>query len=348
MIYLLIGDEDFLAQEALKQHVDSLGPPDLVSLSTVKLEGARLSFAELQQACDTVPFLSPVRLVIVTGLLTRFERGRRGAGDSGEADNAPAPGRGKRGAIEDGWDRLAEYATHFPESTHLVLVDSAVGRANPIRSAVSATATVREFGKLRGPALEEWVGQRVAQLQCSITPAASRRLLDLAGNNLWMLSSELEKLSLYASGETIRPEQVDELVSLARESNIFALVDAVAAKRLQQAHQALRRLLMDGAAAPYVLFMLARQFRLLLLAKTLGEQKIGGQALMNRLGIRSEYPFRKTVEQARGYTAPVLEATLRRLLEADVAMKTGRQGPDLALELLVTDLCRGAVPVYQS
>ncbi len=339
MIHLLYGENDFLIQQELAELTASLGPADMVSLNTTRLDGSKLSYAELQQACDTIPFLAPARLVVVEGLLHRFEpkEGERG------------PGK-KRGGLEGGWDQLAEHVPVMPESTHLVLVDGTVHRGNPLRAALAPLGQERHFGPLKGAALEDWAQQRVATAGARFAPGAIRELLDMTGDNLRLLVAEIEKLALYAPDRAITKDDVHEMVALARETTIFALVDAVADRRLSPALRALHRMLNDGAPPPYLLFMLARQFRLILLARTLGPQGVSGAALKERLGIRSDYPFRKTVEQARAYQVPALIQVMQRLLDADLAMKTGREEPELALELVVADLCRGpgSWAAYQS
>jgi len=54
----------------------------------------------------------------------------------------------------------------------------------------------------------------------------------------------------------------------------------------------------------------------------------------------SEYALRRTLEQAGRYSLPRLKQIYRQLLEADLAMKTGRYDSELALDLLVADLCQ--------
>ena len=54
----------------------------------------------------------------------------------------------------------------------------------------------------------------------------------------------------------------------------------------------------------------------------------------------SGFPLRKAQEQARAFTVERLDWMHRRALEADLAIKTGRQPPELAIELLVADLVR--------
>ncbi|MEK7216058.1 MAG: DNA polymerase III subunit delta, partial [Chloroflexota bacterium] len=328
---LFHGENDFLIQEAAAEVAAALGPADMVGLNTTRLDGAKLSYPELQQACDTVPFLAPARLVVVEGLLHRFE--------SLEDDGSKGKGRNK---LDGGWEQFVDHASQMPESTHLFLVDGKITAGNPLRKALGSVAQERQFGPLRGAQLESWTEQRAAKMSARFAPGAIRDLLDLTGDNLRLLVSEIEKLSLYAADRPISRADVHEMVSMARETAIFALVDAVAEKQLSPALRALHRMLNDGSPPPYLLFMLARQFRLLLLARTLEPQGVSGAALQQRLGIRSEYPFKKTVAQAKAYRVPTLISVMERLLEADLAMKTGREEPELALELLVSDLCQGA------
>lgn len=334
MLYLLFGEEDRLVQEELERLQAGLGPADLISLNRMQLEAAQLNFAELQAYCSTVAFLAPARLIIVNGLLTRFERGEREGGVS----RARGRGNAARAAFEE-WQRLDELVPTMPETTHLVLLDGKIDPRNPLLQLLRPHAQVRQFPKLRGSAKEQWVRQRAKSLEATFAPGALQLLLQVAGDNLWSLSNELEKLALYAQGGHIKKEDVTALVPEAREATVFQLVDMVAEGEVRQAQRSLFFLSQDGAAPPYLLFMLARQFRLLLLAKALQAQGVKGAPLQAQLGIPSGYVFQKVMTQERRYDVGTLKRIMQRLLEADVALKTGTQKGEIVLELLVVDLC---------
>ena len=66
---------------------------------------------------------------------------------------------------------------------------------------------------------------------------------------------------------------------------------------------------------------------------------VGGTELnvaigVSRLGLKSEFPLRKTLEQAQRYPLERLKSVYKRLLEADLSIKTGRYDGRLALNLL--------------
>jgi len=84
VIHIFHGPDTFSQREALEAAKGALGDPGLLEASTTRLEGKALSPQELALACHTAPFLTPSRLVVVTGLLERFEpRGGERAPDPG-------------------------------------------------------------------------------------------------------------------------------------------------------------------------------------------------------------------------------------------------------------------------
>lgn len=166
-------------------------------------------------------------------------------------------------------------------------------------------------------------------------------LTNLVGDNLWILCNEIDKLYLYCRGRRIEERDVQLLVSYAQEANIFALVDAIIQRRAAAAERLLHQLIDRGATPPYLLFMITRQFRLLVQAKELSKQRLPTVELIGRLGVPSEYVLRRVMEQAREYSLDQLKEIYGKLLDTDMSIKTGLLKGGLALDLLVADLCRG-------
>ena len=376
--FIFHGEDNFSLREAVAELKAGLGDPSLIGLNTSILEGRGFTFAELQAHCETVPFLAPARLVIVEGLLSRFNPRTRPAvsgGDSAEGrppvesavSGGDSPGRGREGEAEDepepppdpaqekpagidgGWFGLPALLERMPPTTTLVFIeDGALNSRNPMLRSIGKLAEHREFRPLRGAPLLRWIEQRVGRAGGGMTPGAVRLLADLVGDNLWSLASEIDKLTTYALGRTVTEQDVTTLTIGAREASIFTLVDAIIGRNLRQASRTLQQLLDEGSAPPYVLFMIARQVRALLLAKDLLEanrrlptaERVVDEEIGRRIGVTHPYALRKTLDQARGAAAAQLAAAHHRLLEADLSLKTGRMDGDLAAELLVVDLCR--------
>jgi DNA polymerase-3 subunit delta len=331
MLYVYHGEDEFSLQEelaALKAQLDSDG---MLASNTSQLDGGRLQPADLLAPCSTIPFLGSHRLVIVEGLLGRFEspRGkeRRREGKSSRESVAP-------------WKTLPAALPDLPDTTTLVFVDGKVSPGNPLLRLLAPLGEVREFPLLRQRAVPEWIGRRARSMGLSVSPAAVALLADLIGNDLRALSQELEKLGTYAQGRPITEDDVRLLVSASREASVLAMVDAVVEGRSSVAIRLLEQLQNEGAAPTYLLNMITRQYRHLIMAKELLLARLSAEEIGRRLGIASDFALRKVLEQTARYSLPPLEAAYRRLLEADAAIKRGIYGDELALELLLEELSR--------
>ncbi len=311
------------------EHVASMkeqvGVPDLRDVNITEIDGRSAALDELIAICSTVPFLAEKRLVIVRGLLSRFESGRGG--------RQPAQPRPKLGE----WDGLADRLRDLPPTTDLVFMDGAVASSNPLFRALGKVSKSQRFALPNQRQVSRWISDRAQESGIPIEPRAIAAIAESVGNDLRVIVSELEKLSLYRSGETIRQEDVAELVSYARDANIFAAVDAILEGRSGTAIRMVHGLLQGGASPIYLLIMLARQVRLLILAKELKAEGVPGADLGSRLGL-SGYPLRKTLNQESAFTSSRLIETHRRLLEADLRMKSTGADTGLIIDILVAQL----------
>jgi len=91
------------------------------------------------------------------------------------------------------------------------------------------------------------------------------------------------------------------VVSYAQEVSVFAMVDAVIEFKAGLAEELLEQLLENGAAPTHLLFMISRQFRMIARVKELKKQGEADREIQTKLGIASDFAFRKTVEQSNRY-----------------------------------------------
>ena len=110
-----------------------MSPPDLRDVNLTTFDGREVTFAEFCATCSTVPFLAEKRLVVVRGLLSRFER--RPGTEPGARD--------RQGASE--WEALGDYLPTVPETTDVMFTDGRIGARNSLLSAIKPHAEVRTF-----------------------------------------------------------------------------------------------------------------------------------------------------------------------------------------------------------
>jgi DNA polymerase-3 subunit delta len=167
-------------------------------------------------------------------------------------------------------------------------------------------------------------------------------LVRLIGSNLWVMTSELNKLATYAYGRQIEEKDVKALVSYTQQSSVFNLVDAIMEFKANEAESILQQFMDKGATASYLLAMFYRQMRLIVRARDLKRQGIKEMDMRQRLGVASEYAVKKTLEQAARYSMPRIKQVYQQLLDTDIAIKTGKYTEELALNILVAELCQRA------
>ena len=335
MLYILSGQDDFSVYQALERIKSDIGDRESLEINTNTLDGQQVTIEQLTTTCETVPFLTEKRLVIIRGLLARFEQ--KGRGNRQKRNN--------QNSKDDDYKPFSTRILYMPDSTVLVLIEDTISAGNPLYKELTPAATVRSFPLLKDTALRDWVQKRVVEEGGDISPRAANLLTRLVGSNLWVMSSEINKLILYVSGRSIEEEDVRALVGYTQQFSVFNMVDAILEFKSELAGQLLQQLLQKGAAPVYLLTMLTRQVRMIVVAKELSRQRMSKTEIQYKLGTTFEYVVRKTLEQAARYSIPRLKEVYHRILEADISIKTGKYDAELALNILVAELSqRDEVP----
>jgi DNA polymerase-3 subunit delta len=315
-IYVLTGDEPFLKRlvlEALKRL--ALGPEgDDLGFSTHP--GDRATYAAVFDELQTLPFLSPRRLVLVEDadpFVTR-ERARL------EKYFAEPTARGV----------LALTVKVFPATTRLAKL---LPDAGLITCKAPPTAKLAEW-------CVHWSTARHGK---PLTRDAARLLVELIGPEMGQLDMELAKLAVGVGGKArIDPEDVDALVGRRREESVWRIFEQIGAGQAAEALTLLDRLLTQGEDPMALLGAFSSQLRKLAQTAALHFQ---GAALGEALEQAGVPPFarRGAEQQLRHLGRRRLGSLYDWLLQTDLGMKGGSQMPPRTLlERLVVRLARPA------
>jgi len=339
LFYILSGEDDFSIARELDTIRKSIGGQEMLSANTNALDGKTVTAAEFQSVCESAPFLSEKRLVIVHGLLDRF-----GVKAPSAKTKAPKKAENQSAAYES----FGNCIFKLPPSTILILIENEIKDTNPLLKMISVKAKIKNFPMLKAPELRQWVTNHIIAEGCKISLPALNLLVRLIGSNLWVMTSELNKLATYAYGRQIEEKDVKALVSYTQQSSVFNLLDAIMEFKVSEAESLLQQLMDKGATASYLLSMIYRQMRLIVRARDLKRQGLREQDMRQKLGVSSEYVVKKTLEQAARYSMPRIKQVYQQLLETDIAIKTSKYTEQLALDILIAELCqRAPVSVQQ-
>jgi DNA polymerase-3 subunit delta len=341
MWYLFHGTDEFSMRETLA----ALRAGGDFGYNQDVFQGAEVALPALIATCETFPFLSEQRLVVLEGLPRKSggAGGPGGAGGSGgakkksaAAKKGAAPGTDPKVFIAD----LADYLPRLPETTVLViLVDEALEAAHPLLQAATRAGPghARQFSPPKGADLDRWIDERAQKGGSSITAEASRMLALYAGHDLRLLAGEIEKLALYAGqGGRIDVQAVRLLTPVAQQARIFDLTDALARRERAQALAILHELLDHGEAPLGLTAFIGSQVRTLLLVKDLSERGLRPPQIAETTGL-TPYVVNKTLPLVRRFSLSQLKSAYRAALSVDTALKRSRMPAELALDLLVIE-----------
>jgi len=288
------------------------GEPDAFGLSSH--EGDKADFAAIRGELETLPFLSPRRLVVV--------------------DKADPFVTRHRAALE-------KYVSN-PASTGILVLDVASWPANTkLAKALAGDATI-SCKVLPVRRLPEWCVQRAQSARGKqLVSSAANLLVDLVGADMGQLEQELAKLAVYVgAGKRIDAEDVDKLVGHSRTENVWIIFDAIANGRVGEALAILDRLVEQGEAPLGLLGAFGSQLRPLARAYRLNERGMPLAAALEQAGV-PPFRLRSAEQQLRHLGRRRAERLFDWLLEADLGMKGSSQLPERTqLERLVLQLAR--------
>ncbi len=344
MFYLLHGDDEFTIREQAK----SIRQQGHFEYNQDTFYGGEVDLAALTATCNTMPFLTDQRIVVLEGLPKR----RRGEAATGaETDDAvdqsagtTSGGKAKKGkkggknaGSRAGFEKgLVECVAQMPDSTVLVvMVDEVLDSKNALFKTAEQFGKVIQCTQPKGTALESWITKRARNIGVSIEPEAAAMLANFIGNQLRLLANELDKLATYAGpGKTITIDTVRLLTAHVQEARIFDLTDALAQRNRKQALDILHDLLADGEPPLKLLSTIMWQVRSLLLIKELAQKGMRSGQISSTLGM-APFMVDKGLKQVGKFTPTQLESAYRQLLATDAALKRSRMTPEMALDLLV-------------
>ncbi|HWE81303.1 MAG TPA: DNA polymerase III subunit delta [Gaiellaceae bacterium] len=224
-----------------------------------------------------------------------------------------------------------------PETT-LALVGGELKKDAPIAKAVHGGKGELLLFEAPKNRLQQWVSEQFSGVHnTKVEPEACRALLELVGDDLYELASEIDKLATWADGERITATDVERLVPARAETTNFALTDAWGARDVAGVLHASEGLLERSGdprskTIPRVVGILTSHVAKIRRVQALEAQGIAAKDAAVQLR-QHPYYVGKLYAQSRRYTSEELRAVTVRLADLDHAIKGGsRLASDLELE----------------
>ena len=305
-IYLLCGEEAYLKKQYKDRFVKAMLPEgDTMNYSY--FEGKGVNPKEIIDLAETMPFFSERRLIVLENT----------------------------GFLKNASPELADYLKELPETAYLIFIEEELDKRGKMYKAIKARGHIVELGRQDTGTLSKWILGAVSREGKRISEATVRLFFAKVGDDMEKIQRELEKLFCYAlERPDITAEDVEAICTEQITNQIFDMVDAVAAHQQKKALDYYYNLLALKEPPMRILYLLTRQFKLLLEVKELDRLGYGQKDIASKSGLM---PFLvgKYKAQAKAFTKKELREIVEEGVQVEENVKTGRMGDVLSVELFL-------------
>jgi DNA polymerase-3 subunit delta len=312
LVYIIAGKEEPLVNAQCGELLDELLEPSQRATGLFSPDPAEVTVTDCLDELRTAPFLTEKRVVVLKKADDFISNNRQMLE---KYFDAPCP-TGRLIMTVKSWDSRTKLAKKLKSVGKLINV------TQPKRWQLP-------------PRLIEYTKDAHGK---NLPRDAAELLVELTGEELPRLYSEIDKLSVYADKDkTITQKHIESLIGYNRLFNAFAVIDAIIAGQTGTAVQRLRGMFADDKSSEYtVIGAFAYHFRRMFNAKVLLEKGIRSDEISKQLHIWGNQDG--FFAQLRKISLKKIGQYLMFLAETDYAIKTGQAKAQIEMEQFVLRL----------
>ncbi|MGB7582236.1 MAG: DNA polymerase III subunit delta [Sedimentisphaerales bacterium] len=335
LVYVIAGEDPSLVNAKYTEIIDGLVPAEERDAGLLVVDANKAVIAEILDELRTLPFFTKRKIVAIRNadkfISAHGQQDEEDEQDKQDSQGAPA-GASNREILERYFENpcptgiLVMTVSSWPKNTRLAKKLPTIGTLVEIKPPKSEEFPSRIINYARD-AHNKTLDYRTAGL-----------LIELAGENLTRLYTEIDKLATYAAAEkAITTAHVESLIGRNREFDAFEVIESCLQRKTGPAIERLRKMFAEDKSAEYTTIgAFAYHIRRLFTAKKMldegcSQYEVAGKA---RIFYNKEAHFallkRLTLKQI-GDQIQLLAAT-------DYAIKRGQAQPRIAIEQFVLQL----------
>ena len=311
MNYLLFGLETFLIDKEVKNIINKHKIEEF-DISKYDLEINTIK--EILDDANTVSLFSSKKLIIVDNSFI-FSRTTK------KIDNI---------------ELLEEYLKNKNEDVIIIFINNneKLDSVKKIVKIIKEKGVIKEFNPLKNitSVIKDMFDDYKVSSECI------NLLINRVGNDLNILSSEIEKIKIYKlDDKNITKEDITLLTHENIEVDIFKFIDDIINKNKTDAIKAYKELLKQNEEPIKIIALLASKFRLMYQASSLAKSGYTEDQISTILDTH-KYPVHLAIVAGYKYNPKILLKYLNDLADLDIGIKSGLKDKELALELFILAL----------
>ena len=317
-VYLIVGTEGYFITktiELLKAQMAEAGETDV---SNFDLD--EVPVGHVLEEADTIPFFSDRKLIIArnASFLKAAERGKE--------------------KINHDLKSLEAWLENPPATSVTVFVApyEKLDERKKIVKLMKKNVVLIEAKSLQPHELESWIAHEAKTHGKTLERHSAQKLIEMAGTNLTLLASEIEKMSLYLGSEQeeIKEALIEDMTARTLEQDAFKMLQAYLDGDVQTALSVYYDLLRQKEEPVALAALLASQIRFMVHVYYLQKKGYHAQQISKQLKAHP-YRVKLLVEKRRQISEARLLQVLGDLAEIDLQLKTVSGNRERVLEFFL-------------
>ncbi|WMJ82323.1 DNA polymerase III subunit delta [Clostridium sp. MB40-C1] len=320
--YIFCGSDEQSIKNFINIIIKKSIKNNFIDLNYTQLDGLTVNSDDLTNACETLPFMSDNKVVVV--YRANFLR------DKCDRDK------------EKVYKHIESYIKKLPKECILIMYyifeNDREKESNKIKK-LDKYCQVVKFSKLKGATFQKKVKEIFDRKNLKIGKVELTLFCNCVENNIDIIQNEVEKLYWYTYGKEITSKDIYDIITMKNDNDIFNLVDYLSKRKPEKALDILNELIFKGENINAILRMIERQFNLLFNIKVGMEKGNTKEELARELKL---HPFicENMMKQSKKFEFNQIEKSMELCLETEKNLKSTSVDGKTEMELLIINTAR--------
>jgi len=311
-VYLILSEQEFLLQQAVDRLRARVGEVADLDFNTETFDGENVSGDAIVVACNTLPFASDHRLVIV---------------------------KNAEKLSKDATEAITEYASNPAPTCILAMAASKIAKNTRLYKAVDRLGGVLERKTPKGAEFIRGVVSLAADRGKRMSLDVAEAFVTATGEDLRRVAAELDKLVAFVSDRAeITRNDVESVVANTAKTKIWEFTEALADRDCRRSLVLASSLIADGESVFGLHAMAVRAIRDLIAARSLIDRGQSSASELSRMLGRPDWQLKRLPRQARAFESAELVSLLKHAAAGEAQMKTSRDAR-LVFERWIVRVC---------
>ena len=295
-IYLVYGDEPYLIDEYIKKLEKEYSDYEKVCYDMLEVNVENAIYDAL-----TISLFSSNKLIICNNSVFLTTQ---------------------KCEIEHNTDSILKYLSSNTDSILIFTVNTALDKRKKVVKELENKSEVKVFNKLKDYELSKFIKDYLKKFSFNIDSDALNLFINKLNDDLYVITSELDKMILYKDNKkTINLDDVRLVTSKIINSDIFDLIDAITKKNINEALALYDDLVLMQEEEIKLIVILANQFRLIYQVKSMFKSGYSEMDISKTLGV---HPYRIKLANGVNINEKSIIKYLKELSVLDENIKTGK------------------------